>query len=384
MNLPSQLDELKQCRQWLGYCMDWRPDKKPPGYSKPPVSPLDLSGAGWTKPERWTDFETAAATIGKTSAFIGRSGPGAAPGPLPVAGIGFVLAGGYAVCDLDHVRDPQTGKLAPAAQKIIRYLDSYTEVSPSGDGVHILTHCDISKHPEGFRISVYLDDAGHAWTPPAGGQTWAHYEIFAPAQGQNYITITGKVLTNRPIRHNDKLFNLYQGFEKLERSALESVRPAPRTADAKSFPSVDSRTETKIAASALACINPRRLYFADWAACIAAARNCGVSYDEIERWSAQGGHNEWHREGYIARRWEYFRLKNGDPSGAVAVLIKKAREAGGDPFACLTPEERRDYALKLHPDQEARTAWARNKYTEEERRQYGRDLHADPFTSYKE
>ncbi len=39
--------------------------------------------------------------------------------------------------DLDNVRDPQTGHIEPWAQEIIDRLDSYTEISGSGRGVHI-------------------------------------------------------------------------------------------------------------------------------------------------------------------------------------------------------------------------------------------------------
>src|SRR5262249_37739468 len=39
--------------------------------------------------------------------------------------------------DLDRCRNPHTGVIAPWAMDIIRRLDSYAEVSPSGTGVHI-------------------------------------------------------------------------------------------------------------------------------------------------------------------------------------------------------------------------------------------------------
>lgn len=57
-------------------------------------------------------------------------------------GIGFVLSSGdpFAATDLDGCRDPETGEIEPWAQKIIAAAgeDSYTEVSPSGRGVHII------------------------------------------------------------------------------------------------------------------------------------------------------------------------------------------------------------------------------------------------------
>ena len=52
-------------------------------------------------------------------------------------GIGFMFDGQYFGVDLDHVID-EAGTLAPEAAEIVRRLNSYTEYSPSGTGLHIL------------------------------------------------------------------------------------------------------------------------------------------------------------------------------------------------------------------------------------------------------
>jgi putative DNA primase/helicase len=44
----------------------------------------------------------------------------------------------YAGVDLDHCRDPATGRIEPWAQDIIGTMDSYSETSASGTGVHII------------------------------------------------------------------------------------------------------------------------------------------------------------------------------------------------------------------------------------------------------
>ena len=51
-------------------------------------------------------------------------------------GIGIQFANGIFGVDLDDV--VKDGRLTPEAQDIIRTLDSYTEYSPSGKGIHIL------------------------------------------------------------------------------------------------------------------------------------------------------------------------------------------------------------------------------------------------------
>lgn len=74
------------------------------------------------------------------------------------SGIGFAFSKDDPFCgiDLDHCRDPKTGEFEPWAEKIIKKFQNYTEVSPSGTGVHILV---IGKLPEGGRkkgnIEIY-------------------------------------------------------------------------------------------------------------------------------------------------------------------------------------------------------------------------------------
>jgi len=56
-------------------------------------------------------------------------------------GIGFVFSSAdpFVGIDLDDCRDPETGEIAPWAQRIIdRVQEGYVEASPSGTGVHII------------------------------------------------------------------------------------------------------------------------------------------------------------------------------------------------------------------------------------------------------
>jgi primase-polymerase (primpol)-like protein len=56
------------------------------------------------------------------------------------SGLGFVFSSGdpFAGIDLDGCVDPQTGEVAAWAMEIVRYFDSYTELSASGTGIHII------------------------------------------------------------------------------------------------------------------------------------------------------------------------------------------------------------------------------------------------------
>jgi primase-polymerase (primpol)-like protein len=57
-----------------------------------------------------------------------------------VDGFGFVFTENdpYVGIDLDNCRDKKTGTITDRAQKIISSFASYTELSPSGTGVHII------------------------------------------------------------------------------------------------------------------------------------------------------------------------------------------------------------------------------------------------------
>jgi len=89
---------------------------------KVPVTPSGASASS-TNSSTWSSFDTcrqAAAEKGWGVAFI------------------FTEADPFAVIDLDHVRNADTGETEPWAQAIIDDLASYTEVSWSGTGWHII------------------------------------------------------------------------------------------------------------------------------------------------------------------------------------------------------------------------------------------------------
>jgi hypothetical protein len=64
-----------------------------------------------------------------------------------------------ALVDLDKCRNPQTGVIDKWAWKIIRHLNSYTEVSPSGKGIHIFVigalPSDAKKQQKVYKLEIY-------------------------------------------------------------------------------------------------------------------------------------------------------------------------------------------------------------------------------------
>jgi putative DNA primase/helicase len=71
--------------------------------------------------------------------------------------VGFVFCSGdpYVGIDLDDCVDPETGQIELWALQIIEELDSYTEFSPSGKGVHIIVKGKIPSAVKRDEIEMY-------------------------------------------------------------------------------------------------------------------------------------------------------------------------------------------------------------------------------------
>ena len=121
MNFENIPESLKALDQWV--C--WGKPGKPP---KVPYNPVTGYPAKAGQPETWTSFNKAVEAV-KAGEY---------------KGVGFEFNNnGIVGIDLDTVRDPQTGYIDPTAVEIITDLDSYTEISASGYGFHILVQADL-------------------------------------------------------------------------------------------------------------------------------------------------------------------------------------------------------------------------------------------------
>nr|WP_246045795.1 hypothetical protein [Halorussus ruber] len=129
--------------------------------TKIPVTPGSGEFASSTDSETWTGFETALDYVQTGNA----------------AGIGFVFTDDDPIVgvDLDDCRDPETGDADDAALDIIDRLDSYTEVSPSGTGYHVLIKGDL----------------------PDGRNRRGSFELYDTAR---FFTVTGDHVEETPMR----------------------------------------------------------------------------------------------------------------------------------------------------------------------------------------
>lgn len=136
--IPQALREQKRWAPWRAV---WNAKRQK--YDKVPHrADAPNYGISTAKPELWATFDAAlAACQGHPNLF---------------AGIGYVMTGPHGVVgtDLDNCVD--RGVIAPWAAEVVAQLASYTEISPSGNGLRILSFGELSadwnNHETGIEI----------------------------------------------------------------------------------------------------------------------------------------------------------------------------------------------------------------------------------------
>ena len=167
-NIPA---ELRKLNQWV--CQK----------NKVPYNVFTDKFAKSTDPSTWASFDVAANASGYD-------------------GIAFAItAGNNLICvDLDTVRDPQTGNIDPIALDIVKKIGSYTEISPSGYGLHIWVYAKVNltwhrkKLPDnGIRRLETDSKTGGIKCDSKGIELYKHPEI-EMYDDKRIMTVTGDVL----------------------------------------------------------------------------------------------------------------------------------------------------------------------------------------------
>ena len=166
-NIPS---ELKKRNQWVAWKLEQREGASKP--TKVPVNPHTLRNASCNDPASWGSFEAAL---------------GASRNNHSIAGIGFVFTDDdpYVGIDLDGVICERSGNLSDLAQDVVAAVDSYTEISPSGTGIHIILRGNVSGSGnrkdcvEIYQHSRYFTFTGNVFHPDR--------EIISNQSGLNYV-----------------------------------------------------------------------------------------------------------------------------------------------------------------------------------------------------
>lgn len=102
-------------------------------------------------------------------------------------GVGFVIPEGVVVIDLDD-----TAPTDPFATELLSATNSYTELSPSGNGLHIIAYVDTSKVPQanGKLDSIYYCKNPHN-----------KVEMYFGGLTNRYVTFTENAINTEPIKN---------------------------------------------------------------------------------------------------------------------------------------------------------------------------------------
>jgi len=127
------------------------------------------------------------------------------------SGLGMVLTRSLCGIDLDSCRNKETGEITPWAKKIISALNSYTEISPSGEGLHVVVEL-VKDLPAGGRKL-------------RGGKERAGWEIaIFDKSSPRYFAMTGVTIDGYDQVRRVDLSDFYSEFE---RGGFDPVPPKP-------------------------------------------------------------------------------------------------------------------------------------------------------------
>lgn len=183
--------EMLKLPHWVGYELRRNKDRT----DKVPMNVLTGRPAKTNDPSTWTNYTTA------SDLALQRG----------YAGVGFVFQPPYVGVDIDHcVKD---GAVAPYAVEILNVLNSYSEYSPSGTGIHILCKGAIARACKISKIGL---------------------EIYTKGR---FFTVTGNRLKNYPAELNectDALKGIFSRF--VDRSPADDVLSlVAKSKDAEKF-----------------------------------------------------------------------------------------------------------------------------------------------------
>ena len=193
-NLPEKLRKD-------GHFCTWRYETRGDKRTKVPFDPKSGKNAKSNDISTFSDLGTALSVIDRYD------------------GLGFGVFGEFSGIDIDHCVD-EYGTISALAFDIIKIMDSYTELSPSGTGVHIYFRTkDFSYDKERYYIKCPKD-----------------IEVYIAGCTNKYLTCTGRVLSsfNQDFGYRDEqLKTVLEKYMKRELpvpAAPVRLKPSPAPA----------------------------------------------------------------------------------------------------------------------------------------------------------
>ncbi|SRR6266568_812331 len=182
-SLPA-LEELKPGKQWVGY-----------DQNKKPLEIGKGTGAEADNPDTWATYEQAVKYL-RTHRQL-----------LKGLGREFIKEQGISGVDLDHCVDEQ-GNVSEWALYVIRKLNSYTEYSPSGKGLHIWVRGSL---PENINADIKAD----------------RDDRIEAYDCKRYFTITGRHFPDTPTTLEQRQSEITALYEEVQEKRAKAKNPIP-------------------------------------------------------------------------------------------------------------------------------------------------------------
>lgn len=179
----------------------WRYEERNGKQTKVPYNPRTGERARSNDPQSFTDYQTASCVSHQYD------------------GMGLAIMDGICAIDLDHCIDAD-GSFSQVATEIIAMMHSYTELSPSRTGVHILFQAE-GFHYDTNRYFIMNRQAG--------------IEVYVAGATNKYVTITGQPCTAHEF--GDRSDELQQVLERF------MVRSQPAAINAINAVNTDFTTD---------------------------------------------------------------------------------------------------------------------------------------------
>lgn len=160
-NIPADLQELKQ---WVLWKYVWKDDRS--GTGEWAKIPMQVTGqaARSNDPATWSTFKDAlSAWATNRSGFDG-------------LGFMFTPASGIVGVDVDNCIEPDSdGELRAnkVASRVIELLDSYTELSPSSTGIHVIVRAEFAEALKDSKTGIEIYNSGRYFT--VTGYVWSDF-----------------------------------------------------------------------------------------------------------------------------------------------------------------------------------------------------------------
>jgi putative DNA primase/helicase len=293
-NIPASLAERQQ---WLL----WKFERKE-GQAKPGKIPYYVIGGRRTGDQGSDRDRARLATLPVVRKAFERGG---------WSGVGFAFLPGDGLIgiDVDGAVDVETGEVSERLQRIIQACNSFTEYSPSGKGAHIIV-------------------LGHTTTNKSND---IGLEVFCERQ---FFTVTGRRWPDTPPNveaiSEGALKRLHATIDEAkgrrqEQRGQASPPPAPAGFPPESEAQLRARVE-----HALTFISPD-LGYNDWISVGWAIRSAfgEFGFGLWDSWSSRG--SKYSSSADLQSHWRSF-TADKTPDEAVAVIFKRAKEAGWKPL----------------------------------------------------